>query len=78
LQLAVELSSTPADGIHVHSRDLGQPDRTTMPQLLGFQGHVPSTLLLIQTAEQQVYLMMQFLVWMLVRLLAIRTLALMD
>jgi len=62
----------------MHSCDLGHQGRTTMPQLLGLQGHVPSALLLIQTTEQQVHLMVQFFVWMIVRLLAIRTLALMD
>jgi hypothetical protein len=49
-----------------------------MPQLLGLQGYVPSALLLIQTTQQQVHLMVQFLVRMIVSLLATRTLALMD
>jgi hypothetical protein len=49
-----------------------------MSQLLGLQGHVPTALLLIQTTEQQVHLMVQLLVRMTVRLLAIGTLALMD
>ncbi len=43
----------------MHSCDLGHQGRTTMPQLLGLQGHVPSALLLIQTTEQQVHLMVQ-------------------
>jgi hypothetical protein len=77
-QRGVEFSSTPANCIYMHSCDLGHQGRTTMSQLLGLQGHVPSALLLIQTTEQQVHLMMQFLVWMIVRPLTIWTLALMD
>jgi hypothetical protein len=78
LQLGVEFSLAPADRIHMHSCDLGHQGRTTMPQLLGLQGYVPSTLLLIQTTQQQVHLMVQFLVWIIVSLLATRTLALTD
>jgi hypothetical protein len=78
LQLGVEFSSTPTDGIDMHSCDLGHQGRATMSQLFGLQGHVPPALLLIQTTEQQVHLMMQFLGWMIVRLLTIWTLALMD
>jgi hypothetical protein len=78
LQRGVEFSSAPADCIDMHSCDLGHQGRTTMSQLLGLQGHVPTALLLIQTTEQQVHLMVQLLVWMTVRLLAIWTLALMD
>jgi hypothetical protein len=78
LQLGVEFSSASTDSVHVHTCDLGHQSRTAMPQILGLQGHVPSPLLLIQATEQQVHLVVQFLVWMIVRLLAIRTLALMD
>jgi hypothetical protein len=74
LQLGVEFSSTPPDCIDMHPCDLGHQGRTTMSQLLGIQGHVPTALLLIETTEQQVRLMMQFLVWMIIRLLAIWTL----
>ena len=78
LQLGVEFPSTPADCIDMHPCDLGHQGRTTMSQLPGLQGHVPSALLLVQTTEQQVHFMVQFLVWMIVSLLAIWTLALMD
>jgi hypothetical protein len=78
LQCGVEFSSAPADCIDMHPCDLGHQGRTTMSQLLGLQGHVPTALLLIQTTEQQVHLMVQLLVWMTVRLLAIWALALMN
>jgi hypothetical protein len=78
LQLGIDLSSTPADGVDMHSCDLGHQGRTTMAQLLGLQGHIPAALLLIQATEQQVHLVVQFLVWMIIRLLTIWTLAFMD
>jgi hypothetical protein len=78
LQLGIEFSSTATDGIDMHSCDLGHQGCTTMPQLLGLQGRIPATLLFIQPAEQQVHLMVQFLVWMIIRLLAVWTLTLID
>jgi hypothetical protein len=78
LQLGIEFSSAPADGIYMHPCDLGHQGRATMSQLLGLQGHIPTALLLIQAAEQQVHLVVQFLVWMIIKLLAIWTLAFMD
>jgi hypothetical protein len=78
LQLGIEFSSTAANGIDMHSCDLGHQGCTTMSQPFGLQGHVPAALLLIQTTEQQVHLMVQLLVWMILRLLAMWTLTLMD
>jgi hypothetical protein len=78
LQFGVEFASTAAYRIDMHPCDLGHQSRATTSQLLGLQGHVPPALLLIQTVEQQVHLMVQFLVWMIARLLAISTLTLMD
>ena len=75
LQLVVEFLSTTTNGIDMHPCDLGHQGRTTVSQLLGLQGHIPTTLLLIQTTEQQVHLMVQLLVWMATRLLATWTLA---
>jgi hypothetical protein len=78
LQVGVEFSSTPADGFDMHSCDLRQQGRAAVSQLLGLQAHVPAALLFIQPAEQQVHLMMQLLVWMIARLLAVWTLTLMN
>jgi hypothetical protein len=57
LQLVVEFLSTTTNRIDMHPCDLGQQGRTTVSHLLGLQGHIPTALLLIQTAEQQVHLM---------------------
>jgi len=46
--------------------------------LLSLQGYVPPLLLLIQATEKKIHLVMQFLVWMITRLLAIRTFTLMH
>jgi hypothetical protein len=78
LQVGVEFSSTPADGFDMHSCDLRQQGRAAVSQLFGLQAYVPATLLFIQPTEQQVHLMVQFLVWMISRLLTIPTLTLMD
>jgi hypothetical protein len=77
LQLGIEFSSATTDGIYMHSCDLGHQGRTTMSQLLGLQGYIPAALLLIQATEQQVHLMVQLPIWMVTRLLATWTLALM-
>jgi hypothetical protein len=76
-QLVVEFLPTTTNGIDMHPCDLGHQGRTTVSQLLGLQGHIPTALLLIQTTEQQVRLMVQLLVWVVTRLLATWTLALM-
>lgn len=75
-QFVVQFLSPAANGIDVQAGDLGHPGGSTMPQLLGFQGHIPASLLFIQTTEKQIHLVMESLVWMLFRLLAIWTLAL--
>ena len=48
-----------------------------MSQLLRFEGYIPSSLLLVQTTEEQIHLVVQFLIRMVSWLLAIRTSTLM-
>jgi len=75
-QLDIQLLSATANGIDVHACDQGHPGGTTLPELLRFQGYIPASLLFIQTSEEQIHLVMEFLVRMFSRLLAIWTLAL--
>ena len=56
--------------------DLREQPITAMTDLLGLQRHIPAPLLLVQAAEEQVHLSMQFLIRILARLTAIRTSAL--
>jgi hypothetical protein len=75
-QGVVQFLSPTANGTNVHTCDLGHPRGTTTPQLLGFQGYIPTSLLFVQAAEEQIHLLMEFLVRMFFSLLAIWTLAL--
>jgi hypothetical protein len=51
---------------------------TTMSDFLGFDANVPATLLLIETAQQQVHQVMMLFIWMIFGFLTILTLALID
>ncbi len=75
-QLPLQLPTSPSNRLHVHAGDLRQQTITPMADSLGFQSHVPTSLLLVQTAEEQVHSSMQFPLWMFSQLLAVGTFAL--
>jgi hypothetical protein len=39
-----------------------------MPQFLGLQAYIPTPLLLVEAAQKQVHLPMQYLIWILLSL----------
>jgi hypothetical protein len=65
-----------ANRFDIHPCDLRHKLDATVPKLLSLQGDIPTSLLLIQAAEKQVHLVVQFLIWMIACLLALWTLTL--
>jgi len=63
------------DGLLVQPRDLREQTKATMSQSVGFHRHIPTPLLFIQAAQQEIHLLMKSLVGMLTALLAVRALA---
>jgi hypothetical protein len=63
------------DRLLVQSSDLPEQAHSTMTDPVGFHSHIPTALLLIQPAYQQVHLLMLPFVWMFSQLLTGRTLA---
>lgn len=55
VQAILQFLSPAADRLQVHPGDLGQQRVSAMPHLHGFQRHIPTPLLLVQTAEQQIH-----------------------
>jgi len=72
-QRTVQFITPTPNGIHAHPCDLRHQLSPTVSQLLRFEGYIPSSLLLIQTTEEQIHLVVQFLIRMVSWLLAIRT-----
>lgn len=60
LQGSVQFAAALANGLHIHARDLRQETVSPMTYPLGLQGNIPTPLLLIQSAQQQVHSPMQF------------------
>jgi hypothetical protein len=77
-QFCIQLTSSTADGLHIHPGDLRQQRITAMADLFGLQGHEPAPLLFVQAAEKYIHLMMQLSVRIIRRLPAVATLAGMD
>ena len=49
-----QLAAAAANGFHVHAGDPREPTVTAMADLQRLQGHVPSSVVLIEATEQQV------------------------
>jgi hypothetical protein len=64
-----------ADGFNIHPRDLREQPVTTATLSLGFQRHISTTLLLIQTAQKDIHLMMKLPIRLIFGLQASLTLA---
>lgn len=58
--------------------NLAQQTISAVPDAIGFQRHKPAALLLIETTQEQVYLLMELLVGMHAPLLTVGTLAAMH
>ena len=61
LELVREFVPATPDGVDVEAGDEGQEAVPAVPDLEGLQGHVPSALLFVESAEEQVHAPMQFL-----------------
>ena len=66
-QIFGQFTTASADRVHVHARDLGEQFCTTMTEPLCFDRNVPTSLLFIQSAQQDVHLVMVYLVWVRLR-----------
>ena len=77
-EVGVEFLPAAADGIDVQADDEGNQGVAAVAELLGLQGGDPAPLLLVQAAEEQVHLAMQFPVGMVATGNAGRTLALVQ
>jgi hypothetical protein len=77
-QFAFELLPSTLNRLGIHAADLRQKLISLRADPIGFHGHIPATLLLIQATEQELHLAMQALVGMRRILLAHGTLTLMN
>jgi hypothetical protein len=59
-QFVVEFVAAPPNRFRMEAGDLGDPLKTTMPQALGLSPRNPTTLLLVQPAQEQIELPMIF------------------
>lgn len=60
-ELVREFLPAASDGVDVHPGDEGQETVPAVPDFQGLQGHIPSALLLVEAAKEQVHASMQFL-----------------
>ena len=59
-QFVVEFVTAPPNRFRMEAGDLGDPLKTTMPQALGLSPRNPTTLLLVQPAQEKIELPMIF------------------
>jgi hypothetical protein len=76
--MVVQFLATATNRFHAQSADCGHEPIAPMSDLFGFQRHHPAALLLVQAAQQEVELMMQFPVLVIFALRANWALALMN